>query len=148
MNLDSPVLSDKQPSGLRMVRPIGVYALHGIAFLGNRLFAVDRAEGLLLEIDRETDNTTVLNPNQTAKFAGATGLAIWEDTLWFARDEDICCCPGAIRDGGIAELKPEHFVSLSYPADGIAVWKSTLYVTCQRLGYILVFDVKTGREIT
>ncbi|TAF54905.1 MAG: transglutaminase [Oscillatoriales cyanobacterium] len=148
MNLDSPVLSDKQPSGLRMVRPIGVLALHGIAFLGNRLFAVDRTEGLLLEIDRETDNTTVLNPHQTAKFAGATGLAIWEDTLWFSRDEDICCCPGAIRDGAIAELKPEHFVSLYYPADGIAVWKSTLYVTCQRLGYILVFDVKTGREIT
>ncbi|MCY7383554.1 MAG: transglutaminase, partial [Microcoleus sp. CAN_BIN18] len=24
MNLDSPVISDKQPSGLRMVRPIGV----------------------------------------------------------------------------------------------------------------------------
>ncbi len=148
MNLDSPVVSDKQPSGLRMVRPIGVSALHGITFLGNRLFAVDRAEGLLLEIDRETDNTTVLNPHQTAKFAGATGLAISEDTLWFARDEDICCCPGAIRDGAIVELNPEHFVSLSYPADGIAVWKSTLYVTCQRLGYILVFDVKTGREIT
>lgn len=68
MNLDSLVLSDKQPSGLRMVRPIGVLALHGIAFLGNRLFAVDRAEGLLLEIDRESDNTTVLNPYQTAKF--------------------------------------------------------------------------------
>ena len=122
MNLDSPVLSDKQPSGLRMVRPIGVLTLHGIAFLGNKLFAVDRAEGLLLEIDPETDNTTVLNPYQTAKFAGATGLAISEDTLWFARDEDICCCRGAIRDGVITELKPEHFVSLSYPADGIAVW--------------------------
>jgi len=148
MNLDSSVLSDKQPSGLRTVRPIGVSGVHGIAFLGNRLFAVDRNEGLLLEIDRESDNTTVLNPDQTAKFAGATGLAIWEDTLWFARDEDICCCRGAIRDGAIAELKPEHFVSLSYPADGIAVWESTLYVTCQRLGYILVFDCNTGREIT
>ncbi len=73
MNLDSLVLSDKQPSGLRMVRPIGVLALHGIAFLGNRLFAVDRAEGLLLEIDRESDNTTVLNPYQTAKFPAQRG---------------------------------------------------------------------------
>jgi outer membrane protein assembly factor BamB len=39
-------------------------------------------------------------------------------------------------------------VSLSYPADGIAVWESTLYVTCQRSGYILVFNRNTGREIT
>jgi transglutaminase-like putative cysteine protease len=148
MNLDSSVLYDTQPSRLRMIRPIGVYALHGIAFLGNKLFAVDRAEGLLLEIDPETDNTTVLNPDLTAKFTGATGLAIWGDTLWIARDEDICCCPRAIRHGAISELKPEHFVSLSYPADGIAVWESTLYVTCQRSGYILVFNRNTGREIT
>jgi Transglutaminase-like superfamily len=148
MNLDSSVLSEKQPSGLRTIRPIGVSALHGIAFLGNRLLAVDRAEGLLLEIDRDTDNTTVLNPDLTAKFSGATGLAISEDTLWIARDEDICCCPGAIQDGAIAKLKPEHFVSLSYPADGIAVWESTLYVTCQKSGYILVFNRDNGREIT
>ncbi|MGL5064940.1 MAG: transglutaminase domain-containing protein [Microcoleus sp.] len=148
MNLDSHVFSDQQPAVMRTVRPIGVSALHGIAFLGNRLFAIDRAEGLLLEIDKENDNTTVLNPYQTAKFSGATGLAIWDDTVWFSRDEDICCCRGAIRNGEISELKPEHFVSLSYPADGIAVWNSTLYVTCQRAGYIIVFDCKTGREIT
>lgn len=148
MILDSGVSSNKQPARLRTVRPIGVSALHGIAVLGNRLLAVDRTEGLLLEIDIATDNTTVLNPCQAAKFAGATGLAVWDDTVWFSRDEDICCCRGAIRDGEISELKPEHFVSLTYPADGIAVWNSTLYVTCQKSGYIIVFDGDTGREIT
>ncbi|MGE5658376.1 MAG: transglutaminase domain-containing protein [Actinomycetota bacterium] len=148
MNLDSPALFDKQHSGPRTIRPIGVYALHGIAFSGDSLFALDSAGGLLIGIDSKTDNTTILNPYQTEAFIDGSGLAIWEDTLWFVREENVYFCPGAIQNNAIAELKPQHFVELPYQANGVAVWKSTVYVTCQKAGYIFVFNRDTGVEIT
>jgi transglutaminase-like putative cysteine protease len=39
-------------------------------------------------------------------------------------------------------------VTLPYQADGVAVWETTVYVSCQRLGYILVYDRETRKEIT
>lgn len=148
MNLNSPAFFDKQHSGPRTIWPIGVYALHGIAFSGERLLALDSAGGLLVLIDSETDNTTILNPYQAHEFKDASGLAIGEDALWFARGETVYLCPGAIEGNEVGELKPQHFVELPYEANGVAVWKSAVYVTCQRSGYILVFNRNTGQEIT
>ena len=48
----------------------------------------------------------------------------------------------------LTSLGLEHFVTLPYPADGVAVWESTVYVSCQKLGYILIFDRETRKEIT
>ena len=45
---------------------------------------------------------------------------------------------GRNQDGAITERKRKHSVSLADLAHGIAVWKSTLYVVCQRLASILV----------
>jgi hypothetical protein len=42
----------------------------------------------------------------------------------------------------------EHFVTLPYSADGVAVWESTVYVSCYRLSCILIFDRDTRKEIT
>lgn len=136
-------------SGPKSIRPIAANALYGIVFIGDKLVAIDTARGLLLEIDRETDNTTVLNPYQAVEFVGVTGLAVWEDTLWLTRENSIFFCPNAIKDNIVLpRLNPEHFITLAYPANGIAVWKSTVYVTCQKAGYILVLNAETKREIT
>jgi transglutaminase-like putative cysteine protease len=148
MNLNLPQLSDQQLSRFRTVRPIGVLAVHGIAFLGQTLLAIDKPTGLLLSIDTETDSTTVLNPCQVTEFVNATGLAIWEDSLWFVRDDSVYCCPGAIQDGVIGELKPQNFVSLSFPVNGVAVCDSAVYVSCQKTGCISVFNRKNGKNIT
>ncbi|MDB9512865.1 transglutaminase family protein [Kamptonema animale CS-326] len=148
MHPNSPALSDQGLSRLRTVRPIGVLAIHGIAFLGDELFGLDKPGGLLVSIDPETDSTTVLNPCHVDKFVDATGLAIWEDSLWFVRDDSVYFCSGAIRDGSIAEIEPQHFVSLPYSADGVAVWNSTVYVTCQKAGCIFVFNRTNRKEIT
>lgn len=148
MTSDSPVLPLETTRSLRTIRPFGVYALHGMAFADDRLLAIDSARGYLLEIDCTNDNTTVLNPYQASEFIDTTGLALWEDTLWLTRDNSVYFCEDALNTLGTKELKPQHFVTLPCHADGVAVCGSTVYVSCQRAGYILIFNRSTASEIT
>ncbi|MFM7427255.1 MAG: transglutaminase domain-containing protein [Elainella sp.] len=123
------------------IRPIGVYALHGLASDRQNLLALDWVRGYLVRVTPETDNTTILNTHQVEQFQDASGLAVWDNQAWFARDCDVfwCSAPG---------FEPQLFVSLPYPVEGVAVWQSAVYVSSQKLGYIVVFDRKTGRQIT
>lgn len=128
-------------STTQTIRPIGAAALYGIACFQNQLIAIDTVKGHLLQIDPATDNTKILNFRQVADFVDATGLAVWEDTLWFTRENTVYSC-----QMGDYTLKP--FVTLPYPANGVAVWQTTVYVTCEKAGYIFIFDRTTGRQIT
>ncbi|NES77981.1 MULTISPECIES: transglutaminase family protein [Okeania] len=138
----------KQYSGPRTIRPIGVASLHSIAFSREILYAIDKNRGFLLEIDPKTDNTTVINPFQTNEFIDVTGLALWKDTLWLTRENEVYFCLNAIGNSSEGRRKWQHFFTLPYPADGIAVWESTVYVTCQKLGKIFVLDKNTRQQIT
>ncbi|MBF2073269.1 MAG: transglutaminase [Synechococcales cyanobacterium C42_A2020_086] len=124
----------------RTVRPFGVYMLHGLASDGTRLLALDAVRGYVVQVDCTNDNTTILNSLKVQEFQDGTGLALWQDQLWFARDNEVYWC-------NLTDFELHYFTSLPYPIDGVAVWQSTLYVSSQKLGYIVVFD-KTGREIT
>ncbi|HEY9707163.1 MAG TPA: transglutaminase family protein [Oculatellaceae cyanobacterium] len=135
-------VSLKQNPWLRTIRPICAAALQGIAFWGDQLIAIDATGGYVLQIDPLTDNTKILNPSRELDFAGATGLAVSEETLWLTWEDRVYFCQ---LNG---ELTPQHFVTLPYTADGIAVKDSTIYVTCKRAGYILVYGRETAREIT
>ncbi|BCL35663.1 transglutaminase [Nostoc sp. MS1] len=112
-----------------------------MAFIQDRLIAIDTIKGHLLEIDPKTDNSKIVNPHQVQEFTDVTGLAVWEDTLWVTRGNSVYRCK-------VDSLGLEHFVTLPYSADGVAVWESTVYVSCYRLGYILIFDRDTRKEIT
>ncbi|MBO3459211.1 transglutaminase [Aetokthonos hydrillicola Thurmond2011] len=127
--------------GHKTIRPLSAAALGGIAFIKDKVIAIDTVKGHLLEIDPATDNTKIVNIHQVRDFTDVTGLAIWEDTLWVTRGNSIYLCK-------LATLGLEHFVTLPYSADGIAVWESTVYVTCQKLGGILIFDRNTRKQIT
>ncbi len=127
--------------GKRTIRPLGAAALCGIAFIKDTLIAIDTAKGHLLQIDPDSDNTKILNPHQVREFMDVRGLAVWEDTLWVTRGNNVYLCK-------LGSFGLEHFVTLPYPADGIAVWDSTVYVSCQKLGDILIFDRDTRRQIT
>jgi transglutaminase-like putative cysteine protease len=127
--------------GKRTIRPHSAAALCGITFIKDTLIAIDTVKGHLLQIDPYSDNTQILNPYQTREFTDVTGLAISEDTLWLTRDNSVYLCK-------LASLGLEHFVTLPYPADGVAVWESTIYVSCQKLGDILIFDRNTRKQIT
>jgi transglutaminase-like putative cysteine protease len=126
----------------KTLRPPAAATLHGVAVRDNLLYAIDSLNGYLLQIDPETENTKIVNPQHWKEFVGATGLAIADDTLWFTRDDSVFYTS---LDG---EFAPKRFVNLSYPTNGVAVWESTIYVTCQKAGYIVVFSGDTGREIT
>lgn len=148
MSFDSPILSHQIDPWLRTIRPYGVYELHSMAFVGDALIAIDTARGYLLEIDCTNDNTKILNPYQASEFVDTTGLCFWEDTLWLTRENSVYFCENARSSLGTQELNPQHFVTLPYPANGVAVWGSTVYVSSQKTGYILIFNRKTGEEIT
>ena len=127
--------------GQKTIRPIGAAVLSGLAFFQDTLIAIDSPKGYLLQIDPATDNTKILNPHQSREFTDVTGLAIWEDTLWVTRGNSVYLCKW--NSWGL-----EHFVTLPYPANGIAVWESTVYVSCQKLGDIVIFNRDTRKEIT
>ncbi len=138
----APSVSPKQNPWLRTVRPICAAALQGIAFWGDQLIAVDATGGYVLQIDPLTDNTKILNPSRELDFVGATGLAVSEETLWLTWENRVYFCQ---LNG---ELTPQHFVTLPFTANGIAVRDSTIYITCKRAGYILVYGRESTREIT
>jgi len=134
-------IPSQQNPWLRTIRPFGVAGLYGLAFRGDLLIAIDTIQGYLLQIDPLRDSTTILNPHYVKDFVGVTGLALAGDTLWLTQDNSIYSC-------SLSDPKPQHFLTLPYPVNGIAVRESTLYVTCQKAGKILIFNKETGREIT
>ncbi|MBW4521929.1 MAG: transglutaminase family protein [Scytolyngbya sp. HA4215-MV1] len=136
----SEVTSQPQP-WWRSIRPIGACALEGLAFRGDALIALDTVRGYLLQIDCLTDDTQILNPHQVDTFSGATGLAIWQEQIWFAKENSVYFC-------NWHDFKPQHFVTLPYPVNGIGIWEATVYVASQKSGYITIFDRQTRRQIT
>jgi transglutaminase-like putative cysteine protease len=141
MSFALPSMTVSQMFGQRTIRPLSAAALAGIAFIQDRLIAIDTIKGHLLEIDPISDNSKILNTHQVKEFSEVTGLAVWEDNLWVTRGNSVYRCK-------LNSLGLEHFVTLPYPADGVAVWESTVYVSCHKLGYILIFDAETRKEIT
>ncbi|AKG23471.1 transglutaminase domain-containing protein [Calothrix sp. 336/3] len=141
MSVAIPSVTTSQMFGQKTIRPIGAAALGGIAFIQDTLIAMDTRKGHLLQIDLVSENTKIINPHQIREFTEVTGIAVWEDTLWVTRSHNVYLCK-------LNSLGLEHFATLPYPADGIAVWESTIYVSCEKLGYILIFDRDTRKEIT
>ncbi|WP_036483296.1 transglutaminase domain-containing protein [Myxosarcina sp. GI1] len=127
----------------KTIRPIAASSIYGIVFYQGYLWAIDSRNGYLLKIDPATDNTVIVNSHNWSDFLGATGLAIAEDRLWFTNRESVYYCS---LDDDI--LKPEVFVRLDSDADGIAVWQSTIYITSQRLGQILIYSRDRASKIT
>jgi transglutaminase-like putative cysteine protease len=141
MSFALPSLTVSQMLGYKTIRPITAATIYGIAFIDDKLLAIDTTKGYLLEIDPASDSSKILNPHQVREFCQVTGLAVWEDTLWLTRGNSVYLSQ-------LSTLGLEHFVTLPYPANGVAVWESTVYVSCQKLGYILIFDRNTRKEIT
>ncbi|MEH2297116.1 transglutaminase family protein [Nostoc sp.] len=144
MSFALPTLTASHASqmfGQKTIRPLTAASLCGITFIQDRLIAIDSFKGHLLEIDPTSDNSKILNPHQVKEFTDVTGLAAWSDTLWVSRENTVYFCK-------LNALDLEDFVTLPYPADGVAVWETAVYVSCQKLGYILIFDRETRKEIT
>ena len=126
---------------LRLIRPIGVYALRGLALQEGTLLSLDSIRGYLLQINPATDDTMILNSRYTDQYQEATGLTLWGDALWFSKGSEIYTCT-------LNDLDPHPFTTLPYDVDGVAVWESTLYVTCRKAGAIFILDRATGQRIT
>jgi transglutaminase-like putative cysteine protease len=127
----------------KTIRPLAASSIHGIAFRGESLLAIDAKSGYLLQIEPATDSTKILNPHHWQDFIGATGLAVAGDLLWFTAGDCVYWCTWEGSD-----WSPQLFTRLPYTANGVAVWEETVYVTCQKSGDIFVFNRQTGQEIT
>lgn len=131
-----------KPNLAATIRPIGASALQGIAFWGETLIAIDATNGYLLQIEPSSNNTKILNPSRDLDFRDATGLALSGETLWLTLRDSVYFCQLN------SDLTPQHFVTLPYLANGVAVRDSTIYITSKKAGYIFVYNRDTGREIT
>ena len=127
----------------KTIRPIAASSIYGIVFHEGLIWAIDSRNGYLLQIDPDTDNTTVLNTRNWSDFIGATGLAITDDILWFTNRECVYCCSLVTKD-----FEPQLFLRLDYDIDGIAVWQSTIYLTSQKQSKIFVYDRHRRSQIT
>jgi transglutaminase-like putative cysteine protease len=125
----------------RTVRPIGVYQLRGLSYVGDRLLALDATLGCVIEIDPKTDNTSVINPKQANGFVDATGFCVAEDRLWFSKGHAVYWC-------NMVDFVPQHFLNCPYHIESVAVLQSTLYITCRAANAIMVYDIDSGRRIT
>ncbi|QKD81492.1 transglutaminase domain-containing protein [Thermoleptolyngbya sichuanensis A183] len=143
---DSLVIQSNATTLHRTVRPVGVYMMRGLALHEGRLLTLDAVRGYLVAIAPDSDSTTILNSKHTEQFLDGSGLAIAGDTLWFTRENRVYRCP--LTDLSGDTLTPDEFATLPYPADGVAVYGSAVYVTCQKAGAILIYDAETQREIT
>jgi transglutaminase-like putative cysteine protease len=131
-----------KPNLCSTIRPIGASALQGIAFWGETIIAIDATSGYLLQIEPNSNNTKILNPSRELDFRDATGLALSGETLWLTLRDSVYFCQLN------SDLTPQHFVTLPYLANGVAVRDSTIYITSKKAGYIFVYNRDTGREIT
>ncbi|MEO1692045.1 MAG: transglutaminase family protein [Cyanobacteria bacterium J06631_6] len=131
------------PTAARTIRPIAASSIYGMVFHEGMIWAIDSRNGYLLQIDPATDNTTILNTRTWSDFIGATGLAITDNILWFTNRECVYCCSLITRD-----FEPQLFLRLDDDLDGIAVWESTIYLTSQRQGKILIYDRDKATKIT
>ena len=122
------------------IRPIGVYALSGLAADADRLLSVDTVRGYLLAMDPQTNNTTILNPHHILDWIGVTGLTYLDETFWLAKGQEIRYCPSQTLDQTV-------FARLPYPVTGVAVSATRVYVSCQKSGYIHIFDRLTGKQL-
>ena len=127
----------------KTIRPIAASSIYGIVFHEGLIWAIDSRNGYLLQIDPDTDNTTVLNTRNWSDFIGATGLAITDDILWFTNRECVYCCSLVTKD-----FEPQLFLRLDYDIDGIAVFSSTIYLTSQKQSKIFVYDRDRRSQIT
>ena len=132
-----------KPTAAKTIRPIAASSIYGMVFYENSIWAIDSRNGYLLQIDPVTDNTAILNTRNWSDFIGATGLAITKDILWFTNGECVYCCSLITQD-----FEPQLFLRLDCDVDGIAVWESTIYLTSQRQGKILVYDRDKATKIT
>jgi Transglutaminase-like superfamily len=138
-------VSSQSPLTHSTIRPIGVYAFSGLAVAGNHLLAVDAVRGYLVRVDPATNNTTILNPRQVSDWIGVTGLTVWEDTFWFAKGQEVLWCDGVVAAQEQRQTSTHQtFTRLPYPVTGVAVCGELVYVSCQKSGYIHIFDRSTG----
>ncbi|AGF50344.1 sll1049 [Synechocystis sp. PCC 6803] len=126
----------------KTIRPVAAVSIHGIVFDGERLLAVDSKNGYLLEIDPYTNNTKLLNGQYWQEFIGATGLAIADRQLWFSSGQYVYTCN---LEG--PDLKPEVFAWFDDPVNGVAIWESTVYITCHKRGHIWVYGRDTRKLV-
>jgi len=130
------------------IRPIIATSLDGIAFKNETLFATDSRNGYLLQINPLNSVTRIINNSCWQDFIGAKGLCVTDNEVWFISRDSVFCCLIEWQEGMATVTSPPRFCfNLSYTGNGIAIWENTIYITCEKMGHILVYS-KTGEVIT
>ncbi len=121
--------------------------------LDRRLIALESVRGYLAQVEPKTNNTTILNGLHAADWVGASGLAAEDEAIWFAKDQSVYRCDRASSTfssypNPLQLSVPVEFARLPYPANGIALDGDKVYVSCEKSGYIHVFDKASGKPVS
>jgi len=127
----------------KTIRPIAATSIRGIVFWADHLLAIDSKSGYLLRVDPWTNSTSILNSNYWDKYVGSNDIAYEDEVIWFTNGDTVY-----YHSLTQEQFTPSIFVTLPYLINGIAIWESTVYITCQKTGYIYVYDKETKKEIT
>lgn len=72
------------------MRPIAVSEFHGIHTQG--IIVIDTRDDYLLEIDRITHNTKIINLHHWKDFIRVTGIASANNTFWLTSGQTVYYC--------------------------------------------------------
>jgi transglutaminase-like putative cysteine protease len=122
-----------------LLYPLIVSSLHGLAWTGNHLLAVDPRTGYLLKIDVENEQTAISNGPAVDQWLDITGLSLQSGELW------------ALREDRILRTDPKNHaletaIDLDYLAEGLALSDTEIFVSCRRSQFIFVYDRTTGER--
>lgn len=120
-----------------LIRPLSVASVHGLVWREELLLAADPHTGYLLEIDPNTEKTTIANGKAVRAWHGVTGLATLGEHLWVLRD-----------DRAVMRVRPDYelesVLDLDFNAGGIALGEQELFVSSRDDLRIYVYDRDTG----
>lgn len=130
------------------IRPLVAKSIDGLVFKNDTLIALDSRNGYLLQVNPFNNDTRIVNHCLWEDFLGARGLSLTPRQLWFTCQEYIYHCEIEWqKDNLTLTSKPRIAFSIPYPANGIAIFDKTVYITSERAGYIYVYSLE-GEMIT
>lgn len=105
-----------------IIRPFCFENLKGLAaYRDNRFLILDSDKGYLATVD-DSNNTIILNPEQTDYFRYASGLDYYHHEIWYTKNKRV------LRIGDDFSSEPEVFKVLKPRLAGVVATRTEVYV--------------------
>ncbi|UFP93109.1 transglutaminase family protein [Gloeobacter morelensis MG652769] len=122
---------------LHLIRPICASSVFGLAWVEERLLAVDPHTGYLLAIDPCSGLEVIANPRAIGDWLDVTGIAAHNGELWALRQDELMRVDRET-------MRLEIVMDLRYRGEGLAVSAEEWFVSVRSVQQIRVYSRLTG----